>query len=385
MTDARRAAFCVAAGGTLILVGLIFEAAPLFVPGVAFVLLGAIAPAWVWLAARGASIERHLEQDRVVEGEPLEATLVLRAGLLRLPGGEVSEPLAGKPVRAPGGRRATIRVLARFERRGRRRLPAPVMVVRDPLELARSRAGSVGPPQDVLVLPATERVQWARPGSDHAASAASRTRADLLAAVEVDGLRPYRRGTPASRIHWPALARGAGLLERRLRVDGDTLPLVVLDARAAAAEDDLDAAVRAAASLTLELARGGGCRLLLPGVRRALEVEPELASWPVAHTRLALVEGGSDTRAPSPAALRAALGSLFYVTAQRVERLPVAQARESVNASRAVLVVPAAVASGGTARASFTVSGCVGFALGATQRFDSLRDARSPTSRGALA
>ena len=29
-----------------------------------------------------------------------------------------------------------------------------------------------------------------------------------------DLVRPYRVGTPASRIHWAALARGAGLLER---------------------------------------------------------------------------------------------------------------------------------------------------------------------------
>ncbi len=368
MIDARRAVFCVATGGALILLGLIFEAAPLFVPGVAFVLLGAVTPAWVWVAARGASIERHLEQDRVVEGEPLEATLAVRAGPLRLPGGEIYEPLAGGPVQAPGGRRATIRVLARFERRGRRRLPPPALLVRDPLELACSAASSGGAPQDVLVLPATERVRWGRPASDPAAAAASRSRADLFAAVEVDGLRPYRRGTPASRIHWPALARGAGLLERRLRVDGDTLPLVVLDARGAATEDDLDAAVRAAGSLTLELARGGGCRLLLPGARRALEVEPDLASWPVAHTKLALLEGGTESRAPSPAALRAAMGSLFYVAAQRLERLPLAQAREGANASRAVLVVPAGGGAGAAAGKGFTVSGCVGFTLGAAQR-----------------
>ncbi len=384
MTDPRRAAFSVAGGGALILVGLIFDAAPLFVPGVAFVLLGAIAPPWVWLAARGASIERLLEQDRVVEGEPLEATLVLRAGLLRLPGGEVSEPLAGQPVQAPGGRRATIRVLARFERRGRRRLRAPSLVIRDPLELARSRARSVGSPQDVLVLPATERVRWARPGSDPSEAAASSARAELLAAVEVDGLRPYRRGTPASRIHWPALARGAGLLERRLRVDGDTLPLVVLDARGAAGEEDLDAAVRAAASLTLELARGGGCRLLLPGARRALEVDPELASWPVAHTKLALVEGGSEARAPSPAALRAALGSLFYVSAQRLERLPLAQARESASARRAVVVMPVGLIAGGMAKPSFSVSGCAGIALGGAQRTGSLHDRGVSLRREAL-
>ncbi len=385
MIDLRRAVVTLAAGAALVLLGLVFDAAPLFVPGVAFVLLGALVPGWVWLAARGASIERRLEEDRVVEGDPLEAALLVRAGPLGLVGGEISEPLAGQPLRAPGGRRTTILVLARFERRGRRRLPAPALVVRDPLELARCRVVNTGQPHDVLVLPRTEPVHWARPGSNPAEAAASKSRADLLAAMEVDGLRPYRRGTPASRIHWPALARGAGLLERRLRVDGDSRPLVVLDARGGPSEQDLDAAVRAAASLTLELGRGGGCRLLLPGARRALEVEPDLASWPAAQARLALVEGGAEVRAPSPAALRAALGSLFYVTAQRLERLPLAQARETANATRAVLVLPTTLAAGEQLRPSFAVAGCVGFALGAGGRRDPAGRVRSAGRRRAAA
>ena len=363
-----RAAGCSAAGGALILMGLLFASAPLFVPGVAFALLGALAPGWVWLSGLGATVERRMEQERVVEDEPLEATLRLRTGLLLPPGGEVFEPLAGRVVRLPGGRRSTIRVLARFDRRGRRQLPPPSLVVRDPLELAQyARTGS-GPAQDVLVLPRTEAVKWARNGGEAASTPASRARADLLAAVEVDGLRPYRLGTPASRIHWPALARGAGLLERRLRVEGDMLPLVVLDARGTGPDEHLDTAVRAAASLTLELARTGGCKLLLPGSRRALAVEADLASWPAAHARLALVEGGPEARAPSPAALRAALGPLLYVTAQPLERLPAAVGRETRNASSAVLVLPAAIAPVTDARASFTVSGCRGFVVGARRR-----------------
>lgn len=362
-----RALGCSAAGGALIVVGLLFATAPLFVPGVAFALLGPLAPAWVWLSGRGARVERRMEQERVVEDEPLEATLKLRTGLLRPPGGEVFEPLAGRVVRLPRGRRSTIRVLARFDRRGRLRLAPPSLVVRDPLELAQYVRGGRGPAQDVLVLPRTERVRWARNGGERTSSPASRARADLLAAVDVDGLRPYRPGTPASRIHWPALARGAGLLERRLRVEGDLLPLVVLDARGTGSHEHLDAAVRAAASLTLELARTGGCKLLLPGSRRALAVESDLASWPMAHARLALVEG-EDARAPSPAALRAALGPLFYVTAQSLERLPAAVGRETRNASSAVIVLPVALAPGTDGRASFTVSGCRGFVVGARGR-----------------
>jgi uncharacterized protein (DUF58 family) len=348
--------------------GLLFASAPLFVPGVAFALLGAAAPAWVWVSARGAGVERRIEQDRVVEGEPLEATLKLRAGLLRPSRGEVVEPLIGDALRLPSSRQATMRVLARFDRRGRRRLPPPALVVSDPLELARYMCAGSAAAQDVLVLPRTEPVAWSNGAGETRASSSSRARADLLAAVEVDGLRPYRPGTPASRIHWPALARGAGLLERRLRVDGDTLPLVVLDASGTAPVEHLDAAVRAAASLTLELARSCGCKLLLPNSRRALPVESDLAAWPAAHARLALVEGGPEARPPSPSALRAALGPLFYVTAQPLGRLPADAGRELRNAASTVLVVPAATVRKVNGRASFAVSGCQGFLLGATAR-----------------
>lgn len=363
-----RALACSLAGGALILLGLSFATAPLFVPGVAFALLGALAPGWVWLSARSARVDRRMDQERVAEDEPLEATLKLRTGILRPPAGEVFEPLAGRMIRLPRGRRSTIRVLARFDRRGRLTLAPPSLVVRDPLELAQYVRAGRGPAHDVLVLPRTEPVRWTRNGGERASSPASRARADLLAAVEVDGLRPYRPGTPASRIHWPALARGAGLLERRLRVEGDLLPLIVLDASGTGPEEHLDAAVRAAASLTLELARAGGCKLLLPGSRRALAVESDLASWPVAHARLALVEGGPDVRAPSPAALRASLGPLFYVAAQPLERLPSAVGRETRNASSAVVVLPLALAPGSDGRASFTVSGCRGLVVGTRGR-----------------
>ena len=80
------------------------------------------------------------------------------------------------------------------------------------------------------------------------------------------------------------------MLERRLTADGDSAPLVVLDASAPPSEEALDMAVRAAASLCLHLARRGGCALLLPGDRRPLFVAPDLAAWPAAHARLAVVE-----------------------------------------------------------------------------------------------
>ena len=96
-------------------------------------------------------------------------------------------------------------------------------------------------------------------------------RASLLAAAEteIDGLRPWREGSPASRIHWQSFARGAGLMERKLISEADSRPLVVIDPRAPTSPEALDAAVRAAGSLAVHFAKRTGCSLLLPGDRRA--------------------------------------------------------------------------------------------------------------------
>ncbi len=365
----RRAAGVAVAGIALTLGAFTFDAAPLFVPGAAFTLLGVITPIWVWASARGADVHRRLIADRVIEGEPVEAMIEVRRGRLGLPGGEVLDPLAGVPVSlsrplslVAGGPRAEVRIVARMRRRGMHRMQPPSLVVHDTLELARVvRAGS-GPPQELLILPRTEPVRW--PGSgrgERLESGRSPSVGEPMAAVDVDGLRPYRPGTPASRIHWAALARGAGLLERRLQPDGDTRPLVVLDARGSGPIEHLDAAVRAAASLSLEFARRGGCRLLLPGERRTVTIEPDLANWPGVHARLAMVQGGPGARAPilGPSAR---VGALFYVTPQASERLPVALSVAGSDAS--VLVLPATVASRAAGAPSFAVSGCYGYPLG---------------------
>lgn len=360
---AGRAAVALGAGAAAIVVGLAIGPAPLFVLGLGLSLVGLAAPAWTWLSATGTSVRRDLSAGRVVEGEPLEATLALRGGWLGLPSGEVQDALAGERVRIPSGRRARIRVVARFERRGLRKLPPPALVVVDPLELTRTVAVSPQPPQEVLVLPRTEPVRAVERGGARTIGLMSRT-SDLLAAVELDGLRAYTPGTPASRIHWPALAKGAGLLERKLRVAGDTVPLVVLDARAPEPlGDHLDAAVRAAASLTLELARARGCRLLLPGDRRALEISTDLLAWPPAHARLAVLEGGPGARAPSPGAIQGALGPVFYVTATPLERPP-ATLRPGPG-RKVVVVAPTPLAPPGLGAVAFTVAGCVGLLVGA--------------------
>jgi uncharacterized protein (DUF58 family) len=190
--------------------------------------------------------------------------------------------------------------------------------------------------------------------------------AEPLAAVELDGLRPYRLGTPASRIHWAALARGAGLLERRLRADADTRPVVVLDARCPSADSlALDAAIRAAASLTFHLARTGGCGLLLPGDRRPHEIDSDLRAWPDAHTRLAVLEGGPATRPPAVAQL-VRLGRIFYVAVEPPPRLP--QVLLHAGQLAAALVLPDGVAPAVRSDLAFEVAGCRGYVLGAGGR-----------------
>jgi uncharacterized protein (DUF58 family) len=372
-------AFAVAAfGAALTLIAFVFDAAPLFVAGVAFAVIGLVAPAWVWASAQGVVATRSLETERVIEGDTLEATIQVRRGRLGLPGAEVHDSLAGAPIwlsgpLAPlfGGRSANVRIIASFPRRGMHTLRPTSLIVRDPLDLARAVRVSDAPAQRLLVLPRTERVRWLG-GVRHRTSQQPHgdTHADALAAVDIDGLRPYRPGTPASRIHWPAVARGAGLLERRLQSDGDARPLVVLDARGPGPIELLDAAVRAAASLTLELARLGGCGLLLPGDRRVTMIDPNLSNWPAAHVRLALVAGGPETPGPALGILGGRLGPLFYVAAQPLERLPAQLA--GMTRGSATLVVPLPSLSDGKLRgmrktpaAGFEVAGCRGFGLGA--------------------
>jgi uncharacterized protein (DUF58 family) len=247
-------------------------------------------------------------------------------------------------------------VLAHFDRRGIRTLRPPVLAVRDPLALAERFGRQTESAQHVLVLPRTERVRWAAGDGGHSAEAdLARQRAELAVTVAVDGLRPYQPGTPASRIYWQGLARGVGLLERHLKPESDSRPLIVLDPRGTGPDDNLDAAVRAAASLTLELARGRGCWLLLPGHRRPTAIEPDLAAWPAAHARLALVEGGPAAAAPVLGSARGRTGPVLYVVATRVNRPPSALGRGPV-----VIVAPSAVAASIAGRPVLEVSGCVG-------------------------
>jgi uncharacterized protein (DUF58 family) len=361
---ARAAGICLAGLG-LILVAFTFESAVLFVPGVALVLIGVVTPAWVAMAARTAAVSRTIHAERVLEQQPLEATLDVHHGRLGLPGAEVIEPLAGNslPLQVAPAHlhpaRIEMRVVVRFERRGRRTLQAPRIRLSDPLGLVSLEREGGGAAQEVLVLPRVVLPQLSagydavRPRFDGQGPAS-----ETLAAIEVDGLQPYQQGTPASRIHWLALARGQGLLERRLRAEGSAAPLVVLDTRCREPGERLDRAVRAAASLTHYLARRSGCELLLPGDRRAIKVERDLGAWRGAHARLALVEGGP--RAPAPAISKHHL-TVFYVVSELGADAQVPLVAEQFGA---VLVIPAELGNHMRRAPVLEVAGCVGVPVG---------------------
>jgi uncharacterized protein (DUF58 family) len=209
-----------------------------------------------------------------------------------------------------------------------------------------------GPATDeVLVLPKIYPVTVTAGGGD---ATPAHARASLLAAAEteIDGLRPAREGSPASRIHWQSFARGAGLMERKLISEADSRPLVMLDPRAPATPDALDAAVRAAGSLAVHFARRQGCALLLPGDRRAAVIEPDLLAWPQAHVRLALAD---ERTGPSLVAAQNRRGLVVLVAARALDRPPRGLGRTP---GGCLLVVPAALPG---RRPVLEVAGCNGY------------------------
>ncbi len=360
-----RAAWVAVAGGALLLAALTFASTTLFVPALALLVLPALIAVWIRLAWRAASVERVLEAERVLEDEPIEARIVLR-GPLGLPGAELRDPLAGGSIgisTALWTRQVQLRVLARFPTRGRITLPPPELRLGDQLGLIQVARTGPDTHQELLVLPRTERISW-RPGAGRAAlqNSGDSSSPEPVGTTEPDGLRHYQLGTPASRIHWPALARGAGLLERRLLSDSESSPLVVLDSRCPAPGPLLDAAVRAAASLTFELGRREGCDLLLPGHRRSIHVGRDLGAWSAAHVELALVVGGPQ--APVPAlASRPRPGLVFYVAADPLSRPPAGTGKVGLT-----LVLPSSLAAEVDRPPSFEVSGCTGFLLDPNRR-----------------
>jgi uncharacterized protein (DUF58 family) len=306
----RRSLAAAALGLSLCLAGGAFAATTLFVPGVALLLLAGTATAWVWLAGRGTRVERNLSCTAVQEGAPLRATVRAARARVPLPGVEARAWPDGPLLSLARSRDAAITAELRFPCRGRHELAPASVVIGDPLGLAcRTILSSA---DDVLVLPRIEPLQLTDLGGQAANWGRRGAPAIGAGATEVDSLVVHQPGAPASRIHWPTVARTRTLMERRLVDDRDHAPLVVVDPRNPSGPGALDQALRAAASLCVHLARDGACGLLLPGDRRPTRFDRELRGFPESHARLALLEPEDGM---PPLACLADANTVIWVTA----------------------------------------------------------------------
>lgn len=335
-------------GLSLCLAGGAFGATALFVPGLGLLLLAGTATGWVWLAARGARVERTLSGTAVQELAPLRVSVRAVRTRVPPPGVEARAWPGGPLLSLARSRDAAITAEVQFARRGRRDLAPASVVIGDPLGLAGRTILSSA--EAVLVLPRIEPLRLTDLGARAESWGRHGAPAFGAGATEVDSLVVHQPGAPASRIHWPTVARTRTLMERRLVDDGDQAPLVVVDPRGPSTPDALDQALRAAASLCVHLARAGACGLLLPGDRRPARFDRELRGFSESHARLALLE--PDDGAPSLACLAGA-NTVIWVTAAKGQAGSVAQLR----APARYLVSPHP-RPGWPVR--FTVAGCSG-------------------------
>ncbi len=348
-------AMIVAAGG--------FDSPSLYVPGIALAGLAVGLSLWVELAARVVGVEREEGPPRLVEGEPYPLRITIRSRWFPGPGGRVDDPLLAEPLPLRPSSR-TISAAPAVWGRGRRRLPPPTVILEDPLGM-RSRRVRGTTAHELLVLPLIAPVEATDSGGGRGDAAQSGldpagagSRLDVAGVeFEIDGLRPYRDGSPATRIHWPTVARSGEMFERRLVAGAVGAPLVVLDAGRPDDEESLEHAVRAAASLCVHLGRRRGCAALIPGAARPVELGRDLAGWPHLHASLALV-GAGDAPGGSLRSLRAQ--TVFWVSAASAS----AAERDSrrIGARRRWLVTPTGLNGIGVA---FTVAGCRGQLLSA--------------------
>lgn len=356
MVGARRP---ILLGATLLASGVAFSAVSLLVPGVGLLLLVVGVGLWASLSSLRAGVRRKPLPSRVTEGVGFEVEFSLRSGWLPLVA-TLIDPALGRSERIRllrPRREIDLRLEGMLGRRGSHRLEAPALRLVDPLGIVSREIAGRGASM-LLVLPRVEPIivnggGGGRAGGLELQDLGSLSRSherESASEAELDGLRPYRAGTPASRIYWPGLARGDELLERRLSPPGGGGPRVVLDAAEPIDPKALDRAVRAAASLCFHLGKRGGCELLLPAMRRSLTIGANLEFWPEAHAALALVE--ADHGAPGAFALTGD-GPLFWVSARPAgSGLP--------PAARGYLVTAAGLPGRSPA---FAVAGCAAFPL----------------------
>jgi uncharacterized protein (DUF58 family) len=248
----------------------------LFALAIGLLVVVVVAGASVLLAAHRLRVTRSVLQRETQEDQPIGVRFQVRGlGRLPLPVHLQTQVTADRWVPlGEGGDTLDLMV----GRRGAWRLGPSRLRLRDCLGLF-ERSLLVGQPEPLLILPTP----------DLAVPIPVRRRAEA-GDLDPDGLQPYVPGTPVGRIHWPALARGAGLQQRRLAPPPPSgLPLVLVDTTGTSDPRALDRAARTAAGVIVWLASSGGCRVLPPGDQAATTITGTGATWRRVHRRLALM------------------------------------------------------------------------------------------------
>jgi uncharacterized protein (DUF58 family) len=282
----RRPLACLLATAALVITAGAAPAPALFPLAVGLTLTTVAAWTTTMLAVRRLVVTRTLQDHEAREHQPIRMAFDV-AGLGRLP--VALEICDGAGGWIPLARAAALTV----PRPGAYRLAPAQLRVRDWLGIAQLQMAA-GRAEPLLILPAPEEGHPLRAPASGAAPGDP----------EPDGLQPYSAGIPVGRIHWPAMARGAGLQARRMSAGPHELPLVVVDTSGALDPGAIDWAARTAAGAVLRLARDGGCRVWLPGDRRETTVA-DTAAWRALHRRLALLGPAPASPAP-PDAIRIA-------------------------------------------------------------------------------
>jgi uncharacterized protein (DUF58 family) len=279
----RRSLALLLAAAALAVASAALPAPALLVGAVGLVAVTVTAWASVALAVRRVSVWRHVPRPEAIEGTTVAVRFDVD-GLGRLPV-RLEAQLAG-PSWLPLA--AGVAELPRaIGRRGAHRLGPSALRLRDVLGIAewRLRAGRA---ETLLALPLPD---------------AGGLGAEILAAsaadLDPDGLVPYTPGTPIGRIHWPTLARGAGLHARRIAPAADAMPLVIVETGGGPPPEAVDWVARVAAGVILGLARTRGCRVLLPGDGVAATVIGADGAWHTIHRRLALMEPQAGRARPA--------------------------------------------------------------------------------------
>jgi uncharacterized protein (DUF58 family) len=258
----------------------------LFALAIGLLLVTLAAGVSVAATARHLAATRSIPQREVGEDQPISLRFqVRRPGRLPLPVHleAQADPYRWVPLGEGGG---WLQLLV--GRRGAWRLEPSRLRLRDSLGIVQWSL-VVGRPEPLLILPAPDLRVPIPPQSDA-----------RVGDPDLDGLEPYVPGTPIGRVHWPALARGAGLQQRRLAAFPGGLPLVVVETADTGDPGAVDWAARTAAGTILRLAGSGGCRVLLPGDQVATTVTDLTAAWRGVHRRLALLQPAGPATGPGP-------------------------------------------------------------------------------------